>query len=47
MLALLTPLLLAAAAAFHLPWIEDDYGKALAVARAQKKPIFIEAWAPW
>lgn len=41
------PVVLATAAAFHLPWIENDYAKALAVARAQKKPIFIEAWAPW
>jgi len=30
-----------------LPFIADDYGKALSQARAQKKPIFVEAWAPW
>lgn len=30
-----------------LPWIEDDYAKALAEARARKVPIFLEAWAPW
>jgi hypothetical protein len=30
-----------------LPWIEDDYGRALAEARAKKVPIFAEAWAPW
>ena len=30
-----------------LPFIEDDYGKALAEARAKKLPLFIEAWAPW
>lgn len=30
-----------------LPFIEDDYGKALAEARAKKLPIFVEAWAPW
>jgi hypothetical protein len=30
-----------------LPFIADDYGKALTQARAQKKPIFVEAWAPW
>ncbi|MFY9552844.1 MAG: thioredoxin family protein, partial [Thermoanaerobaculia bacterium] len=30
-----------------LPWIEDDYAKALAAARAKKLPIFAEAWAPW
>ena len=38
---------LALASAAHLPFIEDDYARALATARAQKKPIFIEAWAPW
>jgi hypothetical protein len=30
-----------------LPFIADDYPKALAQARAEKKPIFLEAWAPW
>jgi hypothetical protein len=30
-----------------LPFISDDYPKALAEARAQKLPLFIEAWAPW
>ncbi len=30
-----------------LPFIHDDYPKALAEARARKLPIFIEAWAPW
>lgn len=30
-----------------LPWIDDDYSKALAQARARKLPIFIESWAPW
>ena len=30
-----------------LPWIEDDYGKALAQARARNLPIFVENWAPW
>jgi hypothetical protein len=28
-------------------FIEDDYPAALRQARAEKKPIFIEAWAPW
>ena len=39
--SLLTALLLA------LPFIQDDYPKALAEARAKKLPLFIEAWAPW
>jgi hypothetical protein len=30
-----------------LPFIEDDYSRALAEARAKKLPIFVEAWAPW
>jgi hypothetical protein len=30
-----------------LPFVVDDYAKALAEARAQKLPLFIEAWAPW
>ncbi len=30
-----------------LPFIADDYPKALAAAKAEKKPIFLEAWAPW
>jgi hypothetical protein len=30
-----------------LPFIADDYSKALAAARSAKKPIFLEAWAPW
>lgn len=37
----------AAAAKPALPFIEDDYPKALAEARARKLPIFAEAWAPW
>jgi hypothetical protein len=30
-----------------LPFLSDDYAKALGEARAQKLPLFIEAWAPW
>jgi hypothetical protein len=30
-----------------LPFIEDDYEKALTLARQKKLPIFVEAWAPW
>ena len=30
-----------------LPFIEDDYGRAVALARQQKVPIFVDAWAPW
>jgi hypothetical protein len=30
-----------------LPFIADDYDKAVAEARARKVPLFIESWAPW
>ncbi len=30
-----------------LPFIRDDYPRALAEARARKLPLFIESWAPW
>ena len=37
----------AAYAADTLPFIEDDYKKAVARAKAKNVPIFVEAWAPW
>jgi hypothetical protein len=30
-----------------LPFIEDDWPRALAEARARDLPLFVEAWAPW
>jgi tetratricopeptide (TPR) repeat protein len=30
-----------------LPFIEDDYPRALAEARARKLPLFVDSWAPW
>jgi multisubunit Na+/H+ antiporter MnhG subunit len=36
-----------AAASETVPWIADDYAKALAEARARRVPIFVESWAPW
>lgn len=33
--------------ALVLPFIENDYTRAVAEARARKVPIFVEAWAPW
>jgi hypothetical protein len=30
-----------------LPFIEDDYSKAMTRARAKNVPVFVEAWAPW
>ena len=39
--------ILLTACAHTLTFIDDDYGKAVAQARASKKPIFVETWAPW
>jgi hypothetical protein len=30
-----------------LPFMEDDYGKALTQAKQRNLPIFVECWAPW
>lgn len=30
-----------------LPFIEDDFPRALAEAKAADKPLFVDAWAPW
>ena len=30
-----------------LPFIHDDYPRALAEARQKNKPLFVDAWAPW
>lgn len=35
------------AARAELPFIENDYVKAMARARAKNVPVFVEAWAPW
>jgi hypothetical protein len=43
MMAVPAPLLAGAS----LPFIEDDYQRALAEARGRKLTLFIEAWAPW
>jgi hypothetical protein len=37
----------APSAAPALPFIEDDYAKALTLAKQKKVPIFVENWAPW
>jgi thioredoxin-like negative regulator of GroEL len=37
----------AAASSGPLSFVEDDYPKALELARARKLPIFLDAWAPW
>jgi hypothetical protein len=30
-----------------LPFIDNDYSKALAEAKRKNVPIFADAWAPW
>jgi hypothetical protein len=37
----------APAAGRGLPWLEDDYGRALAQARARQVPIVVDVWTPW
>jgi len=47
---LLIILILLAAPAFGkevLPFIENDYSKAIARARTKHLPLFVDAWAPW
>jgi thiol-disulfide isomerase/thioredoxin len=38
---------LALTAATGLTFVEDDYPKALKQAKAEKKLLFVDAWAPW
>lgn len=37
----------ATAKAPAVPFVEDDYDRALREARANGRPLFVEAWAPW
>ena len=30
-----------------LPFVENDYEKALAQAKSAGRPLFVEVWAPW
>lgn len=30
-----------------LPFIEDDYARALSEAKAKGVPLFVDTWAPW
>jgi hypothetical protein len=41
------PLRAGAPARPAVPFIEDDYQKALDEASSRKLPVFVEAWAPW
>jgi endonuclease YncB( thermonuclease family) len=46
-LAALRPAGAAAPPKEALPFIENDYARALSEARSKKLPIFADAWAPW
>jgi hypothetical protein len=47
-LAILASLVLSTLAArAELPFVENDWKKAVARASAQNVPVFVEAWAPW
>jgi len=39
--------LLAVQARAALPFVENDYVKASALASKKNVPLFVEAWAPW
>ena len=30
-----------------LPFVDNDYNKALAEAKRKNVPLFVDAWAPW
>lgn len=30
-----------------LPFIEDDYARAVELSRSKKLPVFVDVWAPW
>jgi len=47
LVALALVLATAAAAAGSLPFVADDYARALADARARKVPLVVDVWAPW
>ena len=44
---LIAAALLFASSASAIPFIENDYAKAVAQAKKKNVPIFVEAWAPW
>ena len=37
----------AAHASAPLPFIEDDYTRALTEAKSRGLPLFVDTWAPW
>ncbi len=47
LLAAVLALALAAPAAAGPVLVEDDWPRALALAKAQDRLVFVDAWAPW
>jgi hypothetical protein len=47
LLALALSVAAPASPAGTLPFIPDDYGRALADARARNVPLVVDVWAPW
>jgi hypothetical protein len=47
LLAATLPTVGTAAAGARLPFIHDDYPRALAEARTRKVPLVVDVWAPW
>ncbi len=41
------PVAKAAARPEAVPFIADNYARAVTIARARHVPIFVESWAPW
>lgn len=46
-LGILLTLASAPPASARLPFINDDYARARAVANQRKLPLFVDVWAPW
>ena len=46
-LILLTLFAVTALNARAVTFVEDNYSKAVSLAKSKNIPIFVEAWAPW
>ena len=47
LIALLLAISLPTFAREVLPFVENDYAKAVARAKAKNLPLFVDVWAPW
>jgi len=46
-LGILLTLASAPAGPARLPFVNDDYARARAMAHQRKLPLFVDVWAPW